>query len=67
MPGCSCACSLEPSSRWRSSALWRAAFGDLGNPGEFQPDRWPALGEALEIAVGQLPLGAGFHPAHGMN
>ncbi len=45
----------------------RAALDNLGDPGEFEPDRGPALGEALEIAVGQLPLGAGFHSAHGMN
>ena len=45
----------------------RAAFGNFGNAGEFKSNGRPALGKSLEIAVGKLLFGAGFHPAHGMH
>ena len=33
----------------------------------FQADRRAGLCETVEITVGKFPLGAGLHPAHGMN
>jgi len=45
----------------------RTAFRRFDDTGEFEPDRRPAPGEALEVAFGQFSFGAGFHPAHGMH
>ena len=44
-----------------------AAFREFGDAREFEPDSRPALGEAVEIAVGKFLLGAGLHPAHGID
>src|SRR5690606_9539885 len=44
-----------------------AALRDLGHAGEFEADRRPRLGKAVEIAPGEFPLRTGLQPAYGMN
>src|SRR5690606_8176707 len=45
----------------------RAALRDLAYTGEVEADRWTGLAKPPEISLGEFPLGAGFHPAHGVN
>src|SRR5690606_37653353 len=43
------------------------AFGNFGYTVEFEPDARARLTKTAEITICQIPLGAGLHPAHGVD